>query len=251
MSLACPNLVKRLLAATLLALGTLGGSRASADPIELEYKGLGHGLWLSFSVNGDCRFGFAGQLNARLETCHDDAGRGRDFTTYCVDPFHYAHPGQEYKADLRSDCHLGDNGGRIAWLFDHYGQKPLDDVRAAGLQLAIWDLLLDGDDRDDKDRGDDRDVKNRGDDRDDKDRFGYDHESDAGKAADCFLKQSKGHSDPGEFLDAGANGDDHDRGQSLLGPPCVKAQETPEPATVLLLGAGLAGLAAYRRARRA
>jgi hypothetical protein len=133
----------------------------------------------------------------------------------------------------------------LAWLFDRYGQKSLDDVHAAGLQLAIWDLLLDGDNRDDKDHF------GHGDDRDDKDRFGYDHDSAAGKVADYFLKQSQGHSDAGEFLDAGANGDGLDRGQSLLGPSDVKAQETPEPATVLLLGAGVVGLAAYRRARQA
>ncbi len=37
------------------------------------------------------------------------------------------------------------NGDRVAFLYNHYGRAPLSAVQAAGLQLAIWELLYDAD----------------------------------------------------------------------------------------------------------
>ena len=164
-------------------------------------------------------------------------GTGDDFYSYCVDLLNNETDPQ-YDVTIRSTDSMVTDGmvttpyaaQKAAWLFNSYANAAhIADTgaMAAGLQLAIWEVLFD----DGRSLLYDSTVGNR---------FYVTAASSAALAAGA------------NYLAAlNAWGTDYASARATwLDVPSGKGQDqitTPEPATLLLLGTGLAGLATRRR----
>ena len=215
MSRLCSHPFRRFLAAfALLAAGPSFGARLIAEPITLDSNGAGSVVTVSF--NGSSMTGFAGQFNMHV-------GNDSEFTAFCVDLPHDVSVGQQYQVNERSTNDGLTNGGEIAFLANAFGSDPLTNAQAAGLQIALWDLLYNN-----------------------------------GATSGVFQYQNTGPNDPiaiavASYLLAGANqsstsawfdaapsGTGPNRGQSVvLADPPPPPSAVPEPSTFCLYSFGL------------
>lgn len=179
---------------------------------------------------------YAGEIGWR-STDTDLAGWDSVFYTYCVDLLQNLQSTQQVTQDVISRL-PGGEGSSIAWLYNSFAAAAHGNASlSAGLQLAIWNVLYDND-------------------------FSVDYSSRSngfrGNKGFWLLSPSGGARDAAnDFLSqlalAGAiSGNaiwlNTNLGQDQVtgGPAAV-----PEPATLLLLGSGVAALAARRRMRKA
>lgn len=147
-----------------------------------------------------------------------------NFSAYCVDSAHAPLFGSSYDVNMVTLPDAGlPNSGRIAYLYQSFASTVNNQDLGAGLQLAIWDVLVDG--------GDGLGAGN----------FRASSVTNTMNAAANFLTQSVGHSGTATWYQGprGAN-----QPQDLVGGTPV-----PEPVSILTLGA--AALVAIRRRRRA
>ncbi|CAN5694219.1 hypothetical protein BH11ARM2_BH11ARM2_33330 [soil metagenome] len=156
---------------------------------------------------------------------------GRSFEGYCVDLDHYQAVNLPFDATTKDASTFLPNGDRIAKLVNQYADTVTSADRGAALQLAIWDVLVDGGDG--VDRGN----------------FQASGFSNSAKSFfDTYLASNlSGVSNvatvykPTDYVHV--NGVDY--GQALIG---GGTQAVPEPASLVALGIG--GLALLRRRRR-
>jgi hypothetical protein len=113
------------------------------DPTQIldHFDKDGPGLHDSITFNNQVMSGLMKQFIIHL------TGPGLNtsqFDSLCVDLVNNVAPGDVY-AVLPTPAISGlPNGGRIAYLYNHYGQSSLTNSQAEGLQLAIWKLQYDG-----------------------------------------------------------------------------------------------------------
>jgi hypothetical protein len=210
-----------------------------AGPIQttVTFEGTGNGQSVSLSYKGGTLNVFAGQFKMHLNNQPGNTA-GPQFLSFCVDLDHYI--ASNYSVYVRSTADGLSHGGVVSYLYQTYGESPLDNVHAAALQLAIWDEVTDG-----------GDGLGSG-------QFQYSGGGDLANYVASYEAAGIGHTATGFWLDASASGDSKFRGQSVLTPGTPQGIQgqpgdpaVPEPTSIAALGLGCAALAVWRRRRAA
>jgi hypothetical protein len=199
-------------------------SPARAEWVQFEKTLAGKAVTVSY--NGATLTVFAGQYQAHLY--HDPALTNSiaGFYSFCVDFDHSMTVGQVFQVNVVSTDTLS-HGAEVAYLYQKYGMGLITgNNKAAALQLAIWDLIIDG--------GDGFGVGN----------FRYGTLGTALTLANQFLDEARGQAGHTFWLDASPSGTARNRGQSTLYP-----HSAPEPSSACLFALG--GLGFWLRRRRA
>jgi hypothetical protein len=168
--------------------------------------------------------------------------------TFCIDLFHNVSIGQTYAVNLRADIATAfTHGAQMAALYEAYGKGNMagDSAHAAALQLALWDLAINNTNHKPftftttggqiKTGDGDFNVSN----------FSADFTAISNDFQTYMnFAKSASSSTQGDWLDASAQGNYTDRGQSLL-------LSVPEPSSLVLGGIGCVSLwgLAWRRRR--
>jgi fibro-slime domain-containing protein/RHS repeat-associated protein len=127
--------------ATVLAADTIEVTLRDPAGLSLSLNSSGAGQAATLTVQGSNRTSFAGQLYI---TASSGAVPSTSFQSHCVDILHHVGWGDNFQVMPRpAETGLGTHGGRMAYLYNHYGTVALSEVQAAGLQLALWELQLD------------------------------------------------------------------------------------------------------------
>lgn len=118
---------------TLVVVTTLSLLANAASAATVEFVGLGFADVVHLNYNGNDMTVYAGQIRIRIDS-------GPIESAYCVDL--NTTITNNWIATLGSPAAL--NGGRqIAYLFDTYAATVDTNAEAAGLQIAIWEVLTD------------------------------------------------------------------------------------------------------------
>jgi hypothetical protein len=123
-------------------------SVASADSFTADFLGLGHAQVVTTYKNGSAKTVWAGELIWNGNNPSPTAFDG-DFFTYCVDLMTTLVDPQSF--EVKSTDNLVPDGQQIAWLLNAKAQTiyastaTTANAMAAGLQLAIWNVLYDSD----------------------------------------------------------------------------------------------------------
>lgn len=156
---------------------------------------------------------------------------GGSYIAYCVDLFTTIGFDTYQSSTGTPDTYL--NGGRAAWLFETYAGLVRSNDDAAALQVALWDVV--------HDTGDGLGMGVI--------RLGT-SEAALGIAANLLVASSLGRSSMNAAIlynfDLGSGQERQTLISYAMAPP-PPGVETPEPATMLLIGAGLAGVFAISR----
>jgi PEP-CTERM motif len=204
----------------LMAIGT----QANASLLTVESLAPGKYGTVNISFNNQNLYVYAGALQTKLDG-------GAAFDAYCVDLTHFDYLPANYEVSIGTTQSLT-NGDRIGKIYNTYA--PLVNSGDAGeaLQLAIWDVLVDG-----GDGLDNGNFKASG------------YSNDALSQFNTILSNPLSGANPTASYYEAAN---HDGGlnQNLIG-PYQGAAPVPEPASMAVLGLGALGALRRRKNRTA
>ncbi|RYG44755.1 PEP-CTERM sorting domain-containing protein [bacterium] len=200
----------------LVALSSVAGL-ASAGTLNVTGMVPGKSRLIDLAIYGNAR-----QLEAGPQAANYD---GREFEGYCIDLSYTQQIPSTFSATPRAASGFLPEGDRIAKLVNQYAAGVTGRDQGAALQLAIWDILVDGGDG--ADAGDFRASNlNTG-------TQGYFE----GFLADPLI----GVSNVATVYDPDSHGTNHNVNQGLI-------EAVPEPASMIALGLG--GLALLRRRKK-
>jgi hypothetical protein len=212
---------------TSLAIGLALMLPVAASAAQVTYHGSGRGQSVAvvtpYAPNGATYF--AGEMNLSL------AGAPAEYPTsfigFCVDLQHSVGANDTYPVDLVPLPDAGlPNSGRIAWLYEYGLPTVVDNTTAAGLQLAIWDVLTDN--------GDGLQAG----------AFKSNITGGVATATGTYLAASANQSGSATWLRSPTHPDG--RRQDFVGPKPV----IPEPATASLMALGALPMVSFLRRRR-
>ena len=107
-----------------------------ASAASLTFDSFGNGRQVNLGVNGSADNDvFSGYINATVGST--------SIRTLCVDYFTSITQGESFQVNALAPANVLTNAGRIAWLVETYLNTNLNNSAAAGLQLAVWDLVHD------------------------------------------------------------------------------------------------------------
>lgn len=212
---------------TSLAIGLALMLPVAATAAQVTYLGGGRGQSVAvitpYAPNGATYF--AGEMNLSLAGA--PAEYPASFIGFCVDLRHSVSTNDSYPVDLVPLPDAGlPNSGRIAWLYEAGLPTVVDNATAAGLQLAIWDVLTDNGDG----------LQSGG--------FRSDITGGVAAATSAYLAASANQSGNATWLRSPTHPDG--RRQDFVGPKPV----IPEPATASLLALGALPMVSFLRRRK-
>ncbi len=183
-----------------------------ASPAHITYQGHDYSVWA-----GKLAAYLGGTLGNPLPP-YDGTFSGYSF---CVDLDHFIGLPTEYEVEVLSTSQLP-HGSRAAWLYNSFAPSANTTLEAAGLQLAIWDVVYDNGD------GLSTGIF----------RYTGGLAAEAATDANTFLASSAGKSSSADYLKPTGV-----YGQGML-------HSVPEPGTLGLLGLGLFSFAGLKLRRR-
>ena len=144
--------------ALLPLIALLGPSTVSADPVTININSLGAGVYnlnSTFNTNAEPIY-FAGTFNTTYTNSANQTSI--NFDSYCIDLYHNFSVPASWAATTSATFNgntgptiaghnAGSNGGYLATLyntFDASATKPLTNIQAAGLQVALWSVEYNG-----------------------------------------------------------------------------------------------------------
>lgn len=119
---------RAILAATITTAFAISSAQASL----IDYLGLNHSTAVEIVHNAATMTVLAGDMNIKID--------GTSVTGFCVDMNHQI--GKEWTADKLSVTSI--NGGKAAaYLYDTFLADANTEIKAAALQIAIWEVVDD------------------------------------------------------------------------------------------------------------
>lgn len=150
------NLIQsQFIAATSVTPGTIQVTIPASFPVILNYSGVTptNSQVMTNSVNGNLLVDGVGPLQASLGTTAGSTNLSGSFLTFCLDDVQRVtfEGGEQFPVTPMPISALTDGtttistdrSGRIAYLYNHYGNASLSNIQGPALQLAIWELLYD------------------------------------------------------------------------------------------------------------
>jgi SdrD B-like domain len=144
-----------LVKATSVDASTIEVTLTDSTKVVVNYGGVVGTQYLALNkvVNGHASQGAVGALGISIGSAAGATDLALSFSADCLDDLHQLSfaGGESFQVTPRSITELtngtstisADHAGRIAYLFNHYGSASLTNIQAAGLQLAIWELIYD------------------------------------------------------------------------------------------------------------
>jgi len=200
------------------------GTTANASLLTVESLTPGKYGIVNIEFNNQSLNVYAGALQTRLDG-------GAAFDAYCVDLTHFDYLPANYEVSVDTTQSLT-NGDRIGKLYNTYASQVHSGDSGAALQLAIWDVLVDG--------GDGLNTGNFK-------ASGY--SNDAFTQFSAMLADPLSGANPTASYYQAAN-HDNNLNQNLIGPYQGSAP-VPEPASMAVLGLGALGVLRRRKNRAA
>ena len=141
--------------ASVVGADTIKVSIVDPANVFVNYGGIVSGSYMNVndSVKGGAQVNAVGPMADTLGTSAGATDLNAGYQTFCVNDLQSLSfsGGESYQVVPKPISQLNDgtstisadHSGRIAYLFNHYGNSSLSNIQGGGLQLAIWELLYD------------------------------------------------------------------------------------------------------------